>query len=512
MLPVRVWFKVKLKILVIMTIYLIYYNTFASIILHSIIFITILYMTIFNYFTEIKIHTEFKGLQIFLFALISGCFLFSFITNNIFSLFLFLEIINILIYVIILNYYLYYLRNRTIYNKIFNYEFIIKYFIINSFNAVLFLFGLLIIYLVTLEFDYNKLSIIITTISTEIIEDSLIENMPLIILEISIILIIISFLFKLGLFPTLMWLLDIYESISFPLIMLILVGYKFIIFCIINNLLFFVFYPIIYVWQPILLFVALSSLFVGSFGALYQNKIKRFIGYTSVAQSSYLILSMSCGSYISYLNSFTYLFYYSITIILFLFILHDMTIRLKKPIIYITDLTIYKKYISNYHIGIFIILIMSFANIPPLTMFFVKYYLLQNIFLITQSYIIILFIISCSICSVYYYLRLIKIFLFDFNFITLSYKKSNFITLNYIFTFGALIKTKIINLLIDILLFNRNLDYNNKFTIRFQKKIIKYIRPLSLNYFFCYSTLFVHIFFSMLYFSLILLLIVPYFL
>jgi NADH-quinone oxidoreductase subunit N len=66
------------------------------------------------------------------------------------------------------------------------------------------------------------------------------------------------------------------------------------------------FYPIFFLFQPFLLISGVGSIIIGSLGALIQVKIKRFLGYTSIAQSGYIVLGLSCNSLNGALSSFLY--------------------------------------------------------------------------------------------------------------------------------------------------------------------------------------------------------------
>jgi len=264
------------------------------------------------------------------------------------------------------------------------------------------------------------------------------------------------------------------------------------------------------VWQPIILIAAIGSITIGTIGALYQNKLKRFIGYTSVVQASYLIFSMSCGTYISYKCTFTYLCYYNITLIILLLIFADISSKLKLPLIYLTSITSNKKFLSNYHLVVFVILIANLSNLPPTTIFFAKYYLLQNIFFITQSYFLIFFILLCSTCALYYYLRLVKIILFDspINININNTNNNNKIKYTFIVDFKMLTQWFIFDTAIVI--------YKMFFVpIRkdqwFMRALVQKYPYKTLSYLIIYSTYFMYLLFVFLYFILILVLLFAYF-
>jgi len=72
------------------------------------------------------------------------------------------------------------------------------------------------------------------------------------------------------------------------------------------------FYDLIFFWQNAVLFCALTSILVGTFSALRQTKIKRFLAFSSVTHVGFLLISFSTGTLEGISSLFFYMFIYII--------------------------------------------------------------------------------------------------------------------------------------------------------------------------------------------------------
>ena len=124
--------------------------------------------------------------------------------------------------------------------------------------------------------------------------------------------------------------------------------------------------------QPLLLFAACGSLFIGTFGALKQTRIKRFIAYTSISQVGFIFLGVACCSLNGLIAALLYLLLYIIMSILFFSLLlkteHILTI---KNITFLSDLYSFDLY-NQKEMKILSVVLFSMAGIPPLGGFFGK--------------------------------------------------------------------------------------------------------------------------------------------
>jgi len=127
--------------------------------------------------------------------------------------------------------------------------------------------------------------------------------------------------------------------------------------------------------EPLILLSSLGSLIVGSFGIIGQNRIKRFIAYSSINHVSFILLGMACGTLTGLTITIVYLVVYSLTLLLFFdLMLNARCLISEQPLIYLSD---FAKLNTSRVFGLksLIIVLFSMGGIPPLAGFFIKLYI-----------------------------------------------------------------------------------------------------------------------------------------
>lgn len=275
-----------------------------------------------------------------------------------------------------------------------------KYFTMSVIASALILVGILLIYLII-----GSLRIPEIFLYLEFFQNKWVHLEQTTFLFITFIL---SFLIKLGCFPGHKWVPDVYESCSLIVMIYFATIVKFAIFIIFIKI-FIIFIKITFFWQPILYYLTLISILIGTIATCGQTvDIKRFIAFTSITQAGYVLIGFCFSNTILGISaSITYLYIYILSILLFFIpILHIRTLIKKNiNVINITDLQ--KIAQKDYRILIFILIALgSMSGIPPFLGFFAKLCFLD--LLITESYYILFFcIIICSCISTYNYIKIL---------------------------------------------------------------------------------------------------------
>jgi NADH-quinone oxidoreductase subunit N len=151
---------------------------------------------------------------------------------------------------------------------------------------------------------------------------------------------------------------------------------------------------------------------IGSFGALKQVRIKRFLAYTSISQVGFILLGVSSGNLLGLSASLMYIALYLVTNILFFAVFLNIEhVVLKKNIIYLSDLyglSCYTKEAGK-HLAL---AILSMAGLPPLGGFMGKLFLY---FSIIQAHLDFILLISLliSLISTFYYLNFLRYLFFE---------------------------------------------------------------------------------------------------
>lgn len=421
-------------VLLLFSLFLVYiYNDFFSIIsfhfinnIYSIFckILVLILMVLILFISKNKLFSNPKEISfnelpcIFTFLILFICILLS--TVDLFIMYLAIEGISLILYTLgsIMN------------QSLINIEAIIKYFLINNIASSFLLWSISYIYILIGTTDCFELQYFLMS-SLEVL---ILEHLYYICF-----ILILSFFFKLAIFPFQWWVADIYEGLWTPITLCYAVLIKVTFFLFFFKLVLNVFYPILFLFQPYLLIGALGSIVIGSLGALIQVKIKRFLAYTSIAQSGYIILGLSANSLAGAISSFLYLCMYCfITLSFFCIILNLEHINKGNNLAYLNQLysiILYNKEIS-FH---FIMIMLIMAAIPPFSSFFAKFFVLI-VSIEAKWEFIICFVLLFSFISTFYYLNFIqhliflkfkeiKVYIFNDNFLFFLFLRFNSILL-----------------------------------------------------------------------------------
>jgi NADH-quinone oxidoreductase subunit N len=170
--------------------------------------------------------------------------------------------------------------------------------------------------------------------------------------------------------------------------------------------------------SKILLIVALTSIIVGSFGAIYQKNLKRLFAFSSITHIGFVLLALSPLDKSIFNSCIFYMIIYSV---ISLGTFSFLTI-MRSPKEVENDETDAKTFDISSLAGLaktnplmafsLAILMFSTAGIPPLAGFFSKFYILKSAItfgLLPYAIIAVIF----SAISAFYYLRIVKIMYFD---------------------------------------------------------------------------------------------------
>lgn len=189
-----------------------------------------------------------------------------------------------------------------------------------------------------------------------------------------------------------------------------------------------VFFNIVFLIQPFLFLSALGSITLGSLCALTQVRIKRFMAYTSIAQSGYIMMGLACCSINGYVSALLYLIMYCLITLSFFFIILNVEHIIKKnTVIYLNQL--YNLFIYNKEVTLhFILILLVMAAIPPFNSFFAKLFICMVSIEAKYEFFIVI-VLAVTLISTFYYLNFIQQLLF------FKYKYSNKIYVFYTSTF-----------------------------------------------------------------------------
>jgi NADH-ubiquinone oxidoreductase chain 2 len=349
---------------------------------------------------------------ILLFIIIGAIFLIS--SNDIISIFLSIELQSYGLYLLSTIY-----RNSELATAAG-----LTYFLLGGLSSCFILLGLSLLYansgITNLEGYY-----ILTNIY-----DTLKDNYKDII-NLSLVLISVGFLFKISAAPFHFWSPDVYDAIPTIVTTFVAIITKISILIFLLELIHYTSCSLSYSsnfnWTTTLLISSLLSLIIGTILGLNQSRIKRLYAYSTIAHLGFILLALSINKLESIQAFIFYLTQYSISNLNAFIILISIGFTLtpyhnKKNHSNLTDESYSPIQLINQLKGYFYInplitlslaiTIYSFVGIPPLIGFFAKQMVLSAA--LDNGYIFITLIaILTSVISAVYYLMIIKQMFFD---------------------------------------------------------------------------------------------------
>lgn len=371
---------------------------------------------------------------VFIYTLVVYSLIFLMSVNDFLGLFLSLELQSLSLYILA--------TYKT--TSSFSTEAGIKYFILGAIASGMILFGISVLYGLSGSINFNDLAVFSSFLSLDKIYyptttiwhnlggvlpavpylyfgtfDYSIDTMLLfyknmeITYFIGFLFIIIGLFFKLGIAPFHMWLPDVYEGA--PLIstaLFALIPKIALIFLLIRFSAFHFFFDSD-VWFFIFTGCGILSIFIGTFGALLQTKIKRLFAYSAIGHMGFILISLANFTVINYMITFAYGLTYIILNLSFFSILISLRKLDGTELKDIRELSSLFK--NNKVLAIFLSLnLFSIAGIPPLFGFYSKWLILLSL-INNDLWFIAIIILVLSMISVYYYIKLIKILFFELN-------------------------------------------------------------------------------------------------
>ena len=274
-----------------------------------------------------------------------------------------------------------------------------KYFVLGAIGSGSLLYGLSILYGLTGSLDISTIQVALA--------DSSPQNLPLIF---ALVFVITAIAFKLGAAPFHMWVPDVYHGA--PTATTVYLGSmpKIAAFAMLMRLLVGGLDSLVFVWQDMLIIIALLSIVVGNLIAIAQDNLKRMLAYSTIAHMGFMLLGILSGSQEGYTAS---LFYVLVYAVMSLGAFGVIVISAKKN----NESDLIKDYSGlngrDPWMAFWLLLLMfSLAGVPPTVGFYAKLAVIQALVdanLVWVAVIAVLF----AVVGAFYYLRVIKVVYFD---------------------------------------------------------------------------------------------------
>lgn len=281
-----------------------------------------------------------------------------------------------------------------------------KYFVMGLLATMLMLFGIALTYGVAGTTNLNALSVFVNNLWSS----SAGTGPAVYILILAMILFVISFGFKVGIFPGWQWVPDAYASADGSVTAYLAGGSKKTGVSALMRILMIGFFFAKVDWAPLIAGVAILTMVIGNVLALAQKDIMRMLAYSSIAMMGYLFIGIAAGNVIGLAAASFHAFAHAIMKSAAFILIWAMSYKLSKRITY-DDLAGLNKR-SPVASAMFAVLMLSLAGMPLTVGFWSKLILFQSAVVAGMWWLALIGILN-SVFSLGYYLRVLRYTYFE---------------------------------------------------------------------------------------------------
>jgi NADH-quinone oxidoreductase subunit N len=278
----------------------------------------------------------------------------------------------------------------------------VKFLVLSGVSSAMMLYGMAMVFGVTGSTD-------IEGIAQAIPVTRLLDNPALLV---GVLFMVVGFGFKISSFPFQMWVPDVYQGAPTPVAAFLAVASKAAGFAVILRVFYIAFGDVSADWSMLFAVLAIISMSVGNFAAMFQNNIKRLLAYSAIAHAGYIMIGLAAvssrvpgGEAIGPQGVLFYLAGYAFTTLAAFFVVIAIAYRVKS--FAIDDFAGMAKR-SPLLAALFAIVLISLIGFPPTVGFWSKLYLFSGAVQAEMVWLAVAGAIN-SVISAYYYLRVIKV-------------------------------------------------------------------------------------------------------
>ena len=345
-----------------------------------IVVIALFWFGLFNNYFEEKTNLT-DHFALILFSIIGAVIMVSY--SNMTMLFLGIEILSLPLYVLA----------GSKKNSLASNEAAFKYFLMGSFATGFLLFGIALIYGVTMSFDLPTIGMFVANHS---------GSLPKL-FYVGMLMMFIGLAFKVSAVPFHFWVPDVYEGAPTAITTFMSTIVKTAGFAAFFRLFYECFSLLGTTWHDLLWVMIVITILLGNITAIYQKSVKRMLAYSSIAHAGYMLLAILAMNKISAAAILYYAAAYSIATLIAFAVFKIVSDKQQSE-----NFDAFNGLNKKNPLLAFVLAIsmLSLAGIPPMAGFFGKYYLFTTAFTSNYKWITLI-AIAGSLISIAYYFRLI---------------------------------------------------------------------------------------------------------
>ena len=317
--------------------------------------------------------------------------------NNMLSLYLGLELMSLSLYALIA------LRRDDATSS----EAAMKYYVLGALASGFMLYGISMMYGATGSLDLNEIY--------RVLASGRINNTVLLF---GVVFVVVGVTFKLGTAPFHMWVPDVYQGSPTAMTLLVGGGPKVAAFAFGFRFLVDGMLPLAVDWQQMLVIVAALSLIIGNVMGLVQSNVKRMLAYSAISNQGFVLLGLIGGVFNGNADGAASAYgsgmFYSIIYLLTTLAAFGVLLMISRKGVEADQLDDLKglNQRSPWTAFLMLVLMFSFAGIPPTAGFYAKLSVLSTVVNAGLLWLAVLAVLS-SLVGAFYYLRIVKLMYFD---------------------------------------------------------------------------------------------------
>lgn len=282
-----------------------------------------------------------------------------------------------------------------------------KYFVLGALASGFLLYGISMLYGATGTLNLNELARAAAS-----------PTANKTILVFGVVFLVAGLAFKLGVVPFHMWVPDVYDGAPTAVTLLLGGAPKLAAFAICFRVLVEGLFPLAVDWQQMLTVLAVMSMLIGNITAIAQTNLKRMLAYSTISQMGFMLLGLlsgvANGDISKAADAYAASMFYSITYVITTLGSFGIILLLSRAGFEAENISDLKGLVkrSPWFALVMTLFMFSLAGIPPLMGFYAKFSVL-NAVLVSGKTWLALVAIFCSLIGAFYYLRVVKVMLFD---------------------------------------------------------------------------------------------------
>ncbi len=275
----------------------------------------------------------------------------------------------------------------------------LKYFILGALASALLLYGISLLYGLTGSLDLPRVA-----------EGLINSGHANYLLMLAVVFLVAGIAFKLGAAPFHMWLPDTYQGAPTVVTIFLSSVPKIAVFGLFLRILVEGGYGSLEIWRQIFVALVVVSLLIGNVVAIAQSNLKRMLAYSTVGNMGFLALGIVAGGQ----NGLASAFFYAVVYALMATAAFGLIVYLSREGFEAEEITDLRGLVRTRPWSAFLLLLIMFslAGVPPTIGFYAKLAVFQA--LIEAHFLwLAVFGVIMAVVGAFYYLRVLKVALFD---------------------------------------------------------------------------------------------------